>query len=63
MNTQVHEGMDVNLIASGNKRISRVLVSVENDVYFVCKREEFESSKREGREPVCIGFRREYVLK
>jgi hypothetical protein len=54
---------EVSLLASGDEVISRVVVSVENGVIFVCKREEFELAERESREPVCIGFRKEYVLK
>lgn len=52
----------VTVIADKDEVLSRVLVSVENDVYFVCKPEEYQAAKKEGREPVCIGFRREYVL-
>jgi hypothetical protein len=53
---------EVNLIAYGNKVIRRVVVSVDGDVYFVCKSEEFEKAKQEGREPICVGFRREYIV-
>ena len=62
MNSQVNEHKDVHLIAHGDKIITRVIVSVDGDVYFVCKREEFEQAKKEGRDPVCVGFKREYVL-
>jgi hypothetical protein len=55
-------GQLVRLIADRDVVIERVLVSVENGVYFVCKPEEFEAAKHESREPICIGFRREYVL-
>ena len=55
-------GKEISLIAYGDTAIVRTLVSVENGVYFVCKTEEFKQAKMEGREPVCIGFRREYVL-
>lgn len=58
----MNEGQLVTLLADGNEVIQRQLVSVENGVLFVCKPEEFEAAKKEGREPVCIGFRREYVL-
>ena len=61
MTSQLIAGMDVHLIAHGDITITRVVVSVEDDVYFVCKREEFEQANKEGREPVCIGFRREYI--
>ncbi len=55
-------GHEVSVIADKDEVLKRVLVSVENNVYFVCKAEEFEAATKEGREPVCIGFRREYVL-
>ncbi len=42
--------------------IERSLVTVENGVFFVCKPEEFEAARLEGRQPVCIGFRSEYFL-
>lgn len=56
------EGEVLNLLAYGDIVIQRVLVAVENDVYFVCKPDEFERAQEQHREPVCIGFRREYVL-
>jgi hypothetical protein len=56
------EGEKVAVIADKDEVLNRVLVSVENGVLFVCKLEEFEAAKREGREPACIGFRREYVV-
>jgi len=52
------EGKKVSVIADGDVVIDRIVVSVENDVYFVCKREEFEQAKLEDRDPICIGFRR-----
>jgi len=52
----------VTLQADRGEVIIRVLVSVENGVYFVCRIEELEAARREQREPVCIGFRREYVV-
>lgn len=62
MTTQLVEGQDVNLIADGDEVIVRKLVSVEKGMYFVCMGDEFERAKAEGREPICIGFRSEYVL-
>jgi hypothetical protein len=62
MNTQTVDGNDINLSAVGGEVIRLVVVSVEGDVYFVCKREEFERAKREGREPACIGFHRRDVV-
>lgn len=56
------ETKHVNVVADKDEILNRVLVSVENNVYFVCRPEEFEAAAKEGREPVCIGFRREYVV-
>ncbi len=56
-------GKTLTLRADRGQVITRVLVSVENGVYFVCKPEEFEAADREQRKPICIGFRPEYVLK
>jgi hypothetical protein len=61
--TQMTTKKRVNLIAYGGEIINRIVVSVEGDVYFVCKSEEFAQAKLEGREPVCIGFRKQYILK
>jgi hypothetical protein len=55
-------GQDVTLIADRDEVITRTVVSVQEGVYFVCKKEEYEKAKREGREPTCIGFRKEYVI-
>ena len=55
-------GTILNLISFDGSVIQRCLVSVENGLYFVCKEEEFEESRRENREPVCIGFRPEFVV-
>ena len=53
---------EVTLLSHNDVVITRVLVSVENDMLFVCKREEFDAARRENREPVCIGFKREYLI-
>jgi hypothetical protein len=42
--------------------IHRILVAFEKGLFPVCRPEEFESAARERREPICIGFRPEYVL-
>lgn len=55
-------GETLALVAHGGEIIHRAFVAEENGVFFVCKPAEFEAARTEGREPVCIGFRREYVL-
>jgi len=62
MSKQVVVGTRLTVLSLGDVLIQRRLVSVENSVYFVCKDEEFEAAKSENREPVCSGFRSEYVL-
>jgi hypothetical protein len=52
----------VTIVSYGDNIIQRKLVSVENGLFFVCKEEEFDAAQRELREPVCIGFRQEYIL-
>jgi hypothetical protein len=55
-------GQLLTIVSDGDNIIQRKLVSVENDMFFVCKPEEFEAASRERREPICIGFKREYIL-
>ena len=55
-------GQQVTVSADRNETLTRVLVAVENGVYFVCKPEELEAAKREQREPVCVGFKKEYMV-
>ena len=55
-------GQLLTIVSDRDVIIRRTLVSVENDVLFVCKQEEFKAALREKRQPTCIGFRREYVL-
>ena len=62
MRSQVIAGQVVTLLSYGDVLIQRKLVSVENGVHFVCKQEEFDLAVSQRREPVCIGFRPEYVM-
>lgn len=55
-------GDTLSLVADGDVVIKRKLVSEENGVVYVCKEEEFDSAAKEKREPVCIGFKLEYVV-
>jgi hypothetical protein len=52
----------VSIISDKDMVIERILVSVENGVYFVCKPEEYDTALREGRQPVCIGFKKDAIL-
>jgi len=55
-------GQQVRLIEYGDRIIDRVLVAVENQYIYVCKREEFEAAIQQNRQPICIGFRPEDLV-
>jgi hypothetical protein len=50
------------IVSDGDVILQRKLVSVENNMYYVCKEDEFDRAAMENREPTCIGFKREYIL-
>ncbi len=50
------------MVMDGDVVADRIVVSIGGGVFFVCKPEEFEAAKRENREPVCIGFKPEYIV-
>jgi hypothetical protein len=56
-------GKQVTLISYKDVVIRRRLVAVENGLLFVCTEKEFQLASREGREPTCIGFKPEYLLR
>jgi hypothetical protein len=47
----------------GGKIVEKVLVEDRGDVLIVTTPEEWESAQREEREPVVVGFKREYLVK
>ena len=49
-------------MAFGGKLIKRVLVEDTGAVLLVCKESEFESAVAENRDPICVGFKREYLV-
>lgn len=51
----------VRLLASGGE-IDRVVVTDLGDVVTVCRVEELEAAKREGRKPLTVGFRKSSVV-
>ena len=51
----MNTGQAVLVTAYGGKRIALVVVQVKYNIALVCKKDEFESAKREGREPVTVG--------
>lgn len=50
------EGDLVLLRAYGGDEIVRVVVAVRPGVLHVTTREEYDAARREGRDPVCVGF-------
>jgi hypothetical protein len=46
----------------GGTIAEKVLVEDRVDVLIVTTQEEWEKAQREGREPIVVGFRREYVV-
>jgi len=46
----------------GGRVVEKVLVKDQGDVLLVTTPEEWEISQREEREPVTVGFKREYVV-
>ena len=55
-------GKEVSLVQFDGSVVERVLVAVENGYLFVCRREEWDMARNEQREPMCIGFRAEYLV-
>jgi hypothetical protein len=49
-------GDAVTVIDFEGKRLKRILVALEDNVAFVCKSDEFEDAGRKNREPICMGF-------
>ena len=56
-------GEQLSLVGYGGEILLRTVVALEKSVLYVCKREEFEAAQREEREPTCIGFRLEDLVK
>lgn len=61
MDTQIHEGKEVTVL-SAHGQVVRVVVDVLGDIITVCRREEFEQARAEGRKPISIGFKRSAIL-
>ena len=58
----MREGDLVRVKAYGGEEFVRRLVEVRGDVFLICRDEEYEAARREGREPVCVGFRKEDIV-
>ncbi|MBI2852335.1 MAG: hypothetical protein HYX84_04450 [Chloroflexi bacterium] len=55
-------GQTIKLRAYGGEELSRLVVRVDKDVVVVCRLDEYEKAKKEGREPVAVGFRLRDVI-
>lgn len=55
-------GDTVRLKAYGGEIIERRVVAVEGDTVAVCTDQEYAQAAKEGREPLSVGFKREYVV-
>ena len=62
MSTQLQRGQQVRVNAYGGKQPCVIVVEDRGDVVLICKPQEFESARIEGREPVSIGFHKEDVI-
>lgn len=54
-------GVSVEVEAAGGELITRRVVALERGRVFVCTDQEYEAASKDGREPVCVGFRPESV--
>ena len=52
----------VTVIQYGGVFAEKILVEDRGEVLIVTTEEEWEASKREGRPPISVGFRREYLV-
>lgn len=55
-------GEMVRLRAYGGEEIVRYVLEVKGKIVIVCRQEEYEKARREGRIPVGVGFRLNDVI-
>jgi hypothetical protein len=58
----MRDGDLVRVKAYGGEELVRRLVEVRGDVVLICRDEEYEAARREGRHPVCVGFHKEDII-
>lgn len=61
MKPQITEGKEVT-VRSAHGEITRIVAKVIGDVVCICRREEFELAKSQGREPAAVGFKMTDVI-
>lgn len=59
----MQSGDKVQLRAYGGSEITRRVVAVSGNTLLVCLEEEYRRAKKEGREPVCVGFPKEALVR
>ncbi len=55
-------GEQVRVRAYGGKELVRVVVRLDKDTVVVCRQEEYEDARLEGREPMGVGFHLKDVI-
>lgn len=55
-------GQMVKLRAYGGEELVRVVVQLHNDTVVVCRPEEYENARLQGREPIGVGFHLKDVI-
>ena len=56
-------GQTVRIRAYGGETVKRYVLSVQGDVLLVCRPEELEAARREGREPNYAGCHISHVIR
>lgn len=52
----------VRVRAYGGEIITRRVVEVDGDIIVICRDDEYQAARREGREPVSVGFPRSAIV-
>ena len=50
-------GDTIRVMGDQDKELVRRLVEVRGQLILICKEDEFQTARAEGREPVCVGFK------
>lgn len=61
MEKQISKDQQVTVSCYGGQKVQMILVEDLGDVLVVCSPEEIEDARRQGREPLTLGFKRESV--
>ena len=55
-------GDTIRVIGDQGRELVRRLVEVRGQLILICKQDEFQAARAEGREPVCVGFKASKVV-